>query len=82
MFKKYWPIQKEIIDNPGSDIPLLEKTGPKELLKFTPKFAKGNFHEIFMKCQNDTIYTEESFRWRKSMIRTAFLESISVRISF
>ena len=79
LFKKYWPLQREIPDHPV--IPLFVKTGPNELIAVDERL-RGDWYETFEKCQKNHIYNEESFRWRKSLIRTAFLESISVCVPF
>lgn len=69
--KSSFPLLADILDE---EIPGFIRI-KENLISLNDQFAAS---ELLSRFQTETIYTEESFRWRKSMIRAAFLESISV----
>ncbi|KAJ3326769.1 hypothetical protein HDU91_004558, partial [Kappamyces sp. JEL0680] len=66
-------------DTPAS---LFLDHGSGNLLSIGPAFADQGWAKTFSRLQTENVYTDpNTFRWRKSLIRTAFLESISVLVS-
>ena len=85
--KKVFPIPSRLEfnddDTPSCQVPLFQDTTAKLLALSRPLAEKvPEADALWTSLQNDHIYNDKAqvFQWRKSVIRTAFLESISAMV--
>lgn len=76
---KVYPIQHPISYSiePSSNL-LNYELSNDGLVQVSTHFAQEPWAKLLQRLQTETVYTHpDSFRWRKSKIRTAFLDSIT-----